>query len=202
MKTTMKPYIIKLGKSEAEVVTPLGFPYPDPTQPLEFKVTSQGGPATITIDGRTYPVMAGAATITIDGEIYPAKVVRDYSLDASWPMHAHPTHLRRCDDMTRFAVLRAFVPAWGQLNVISPVPRDQEPGGVMAVHIMQAAGVPEELMVGLQVKLQVFDTEAEARAVYQRNAAENAGMVAQQKPMGRNRRERRRSFLRTAKGLN
>lgn len=83
MKTTIKQYIIKLGNSEAEVVTPLGFPCPDPTQPLEFEVTSQTGPATITIDGRTYPVMAGDATVTIDGQTYPATLVRDHSLDAS-----------------------------------------------------------------------------------------------------------------------
>ena len=68
----MKPYIIKLGTSETEVVVPLGLPSPDPGQPLNLWIGRQGKKGQLP-----------SATITIDGQTYPAKLVRDHSLDAS-----------------------------------------------------------------------------------------------------------------------
>lgn len=72
-KPTIKlTYIIKLGDSEAEVIAPPGCPSPDPSQPLELWIGKQKRRDELP-----------PATITIDGQTYPARLVRDHSLDAS-----------------------------------------------------------------------------------------------------------------------
>lgn len=70
--TIQLTYIIKLGNSEAEVIAPPGYPSPDPEQPLKLWIGKQKS------RGQLPP-----ATITIQGQTYPAKLVRDHSLDAS-----------------------------------------------------------------------------------------------------------------------